>query len=224
MASKNIQRKLSRKYYFSVEGETEKWYLEWLEFQINASGLSDFKVSIDCQVEKDPCKRVKRMSNIGKISIWHLSDYESDDSQHAIEFQKTMDQLKKAEGLGKQVGYSFGYSNLTFDLWVILHKTACNSSQSDRNKYLSFINKNFNSKFQNMEEYKRERNFKKCLDQLELNNVLDAIDRAKRIMDINKQNGYHLVAYKGYSYYKENPSLEIWRPIEIILKECKIIK
>ena len=29
-------RKETKKYYFSVEGETEKWYLEWLENTINS--------------------------------------------------------------------------------------------------------------------------------------------------------------------------------------------
>jgi len=30
-----IKRKSTLKYYFSVEGETEQWYLEWLQEQIN---------------------------------------------------------------------------------------------------------------------------------------------------------------------------------------------
>lgn len=30
-------RKITKKYYFSVEGETEQWYLEWLRDLINAS-------------------------------------------------------------------------------------------------------------------------------------------------------------------------------------------
>ncbi len=26
-----VNRKLTKKYYFSVEGETEQWYLKWLQ-------------------------------------------------------------------------------------------------------------------------------------------------------------------------------------------------
>ena len=39
------RRKQTKKYYFSVEGETEKWYLEWLQKQINLnfSGLRTLK-------------------------------------------------------------------------------------------------------------------------------------------------------------------------------------
>ena len=29
-------RKMNARYYFTVEGETEKWYLEWMRDAINA--------------------------------------------------------------------------------------------------------------------------------------------------------------------------------------------
>jgi hypothetical protein len=50
--------------------------------------------------------------------------------------------------------------------------------------------------------------------------VINAINRAKLIMQKNKDNRYTLHQYKGYKYYKENPSLDIWEPIEKILKDC----
>ena len=34
------------------------------------------------------------------------------------------------------------------------------------------------------------------------------------------ENGYVLQEYKGYRYYKENPSLAIWEVIERVLVEC----
>ena len=46
------KRKVTNKYYLSVEGETEQWYLKWLEGQINQSTDSRYQVSIDCQVQK----------------------------------------------------------------------------------------------------------------------------------------------------------------------------
>lgn len=36
-------------------------------------------------------------------------------------------------------------------------------------------------------------------------------------MEINMQH-----QYKGYKYYKENPSLAIWEAIEKILKDCEL--
>jgi hypothetical protein len=38
-------------------------------------------------------------------------------------------------------------------------------------------------------------------------------------MERNKENGYVLQNYNGYTYYKENPSLAIWEIVEKILVE-----
>ena len=40
-----INRKITKKYYFSVEGETEQWYLKWLQNTINSSDKASCKVS-----------------------------------------------------------------------------------------------------------------------------------------------------------------------------------
>ena len=61
-------RKLTKKYYFSVEGETEKWYLDWLQDLINNSDAS-CKVSFNSKVEKDPVKYVKGTMKVMKAII-----------------------------------------------------------------------------------------------------------------------------------------------------------
>lgn len=52
-------KKLKNKYYFSVEGQTEKWYLEHLQSLINSYEEINCKVSFDCVVENNPLKRIK---------------------------------------------------------------------------------------------------------------------------------------------------------------------
>lgn len=44
-------RRPTRKYYFSVEGETEQWYLDWLEEKINNEPAARYNVSIDSKVQ-----------------------------------------------------------------------------------------------------------------------------------------------------------------------------
>ena len=44
-------RKSTKKYYFSVEGETEEWYLLWLRDLINSTEEAAFKVAIDLDSE-----------------------------------------------------------------------------------------------------------------------------------------------------------------------------
>ena len=51
--------KLRKNYYFSVEGETEKWYLKWLENQINNNENSLFKVNFTVYVQKILLQQLK---------------------------------------------------------------------------------------------------------------------------------------------------------------------
>ncbi len=216
-------RKPSKKYFFSVEGETEQWYLEWLQDQINACETANYKVKFDIQIEKDPIKRVKRMVVTAKTEIYHFSDYESDEDIHVKQFVETMDKMKAACKLGKQIIYRFGYSNLTFDLWIVLHKTDCNGAFTHRKQYISSINTGYGETFTDMHEYKHEKNFKRCLSKLTLDDVVTAIKRSEQIMNENANRGYKLHEYKGFSYYKENPSLLVWEAIKKILKDCGMV-
>ena len=154
--------------------------------------------------------------------MWHLSDYESDEPIHVKQFHETMEQLKKAKKSGKHISYFFGYSNLTFDLWMVLHKSDCNTHLNHRSHYLRLLNRAYGTQFEDMHQYKHEDQFSRCLQKLQLADVLSAIRRAIVIMERNNQNGYILQEYCGYRYYKENPSLEIWKPIAKILSDCNL--
>lgn len=215
--------KQTRKFYFSVEGETEKWYLEWLRDQINRDDDSQYKVAFDIKVQKDPLKYAKSLVITGKTTVYHLCDYESDEPIHVARFHEAMDQMKSAMNIGKQITYRFGYSNLTFDLWIILHQLDCNGSTYHRRSYLHTINTAFGERFESMDEYKHEDNFKRCLRQLNLSHAIDAVRRSRGIMERNRTNGFTLHHYKGFSYYKENPSLAIHEAVEMILSDCGLI-
>ena len=77
--------------------------------------------------------------------------------------------------------------------------------------------------YKNMDDYKHHDHFYSCLEQLSIDDVKKAIERSKRIMEINQRNGYQLQSYKGYSFYRENPSLMVWEIVEKILKDCHLI-
>ena len=216
------KRKQTLTYYFSVEGDTELWYLQWLQDQINSCEESKYIVSIKAKVETDPVKRVKGMTITGKTEIWHLSDFESKDDDHPLRFRTTMDRLKEVKTLRRQVTYHFGYSNLTFDLWMTLHKVDCKTSLSDRKQYLPYINRGYGEAFESMAKYKQRNNFHKCLEKLTLEDVRTAIRRSKEIMTLIDVLGYRQLEYKGYRYYTENPALEVWKPIDLILRDCNL--
>lgn len=71
--------------------------------------------------------------------------------------------------------------------------------------------------------FKEENNFKRGLKKMNLSNVISAIERSKKIMLRNNENGYKLCEYNGYKYYRENPLLAVWESIEKILKDCELV-
>lgn len=215
-------RKENITYYFSVEGETEKCYLDWLQGCINGSPDAKYTVKLDAKIQKDPLARVKGMNVLGKTEITHVFDRESEEPNHTGQFFATLDRMKGAQRLGKNVKYTLGYSNFTFELWIILHKADCNGAKTHRRQYLVPLNNAFHEHFQSLEEYKHETNFRRVLEQLTLDDVKDAIRRSEQIMRHNEMT-FTRQEYRGYSFYVENPSLSIWAFIKRILSDCSLL-
>lgn len=217
-------KKYTKTYYFSVEGETEKLYLSWLQRVINAEENSKNKVKFDVKIEKNPLSRVKSLNVLGKTEVTHIIDCESQSDEHKQSFKNSLDRMRSAEKLGKNIKYQLGYSNYTFELWIILHKIDCNSKLSDRSHYLTHINAAYGQDFICLKDYKKEENFENCiLNNLTLEDVRQAVKRSSLIMQNNRNSGCSFKTYNGYEYCEENPSLSIWEVIEKILKENELI-
>lgn len=215
-------KKSNKQYFFTVEGETEKWYLDWLQEAINADPTAKYTVSIRSKVEKNPLKFAKGIPIIDKVEITHWFDYESHD--HIEGFLEVLDLLKQANSLkGKKIKYHLGYSNLTFELWMVLHKEDCNAHVEHRSHYLRNINSAYNERFTELGTYKHESNFKRVLRKLTLNDVRDAIRRANRIMQRHEENGVRPLEHRGFKYIRENPSLTVHESVAKILQDCGLL-
>lgn len=215
-----MSRKECRKYYFSVEGETEKWYLKWLQELINNIDQARYKVQFDVKVTKNPKKRVKEMTILGNTEILHMFDFEELPKED--EFKNTLTNMKEASKLKRKVKYALGYCNYTFDLWIILHKECLMQSKNHRSNYLHDINRCFGQSFDSMLEYKEEANFKRILSTLNLDNVLYAIRNAEKISMSNEKT-HQKMQHSGYTYYRENPSLNLHEYIKEILQTVGLI-
>ncbi|MDY4592410.1 MAG: RloB domain-containing protein [Eubacteriales bacterium] len=213
--------KENRTYTFSVEGNTEQWYLYRLQELINQSSEAKYRVKFNVKVEQSPLRLIKSINSITMPSIIHLCDIESQSEEHEKKFKNVLDEMKEVQKQ-KNVKYYLGYCNYTFDLWMVLHKKDCKTSFIDSTKYLKEINDGYDMHFISLDQYKTENNFNKCLSKISLKEVHNAIDRAEKIMN-NNSNIYKVIEYKKYSYYQENPSLTIWKHIKNILKECGIL-
>lgn len=216
-------RKPNNKYNLSVEGETEKWYFEWLQKEINACSTAACTVSFgNLKIEKDPIKYAKGLIGIGKLTAVHICDKESNDQVHEIQFLNTLKRLKSSRSIGKSLKYDLGYSNYTFDLWIILHKTDSRRYFADRSQYIRTINSVYGENFENMDEYKHERNFRRILSGLNLENAIEAVNRAKNIREHNLAHCQKKLMY-GYDYFDENPDLSIQNFVAKVFKDAGLL-
>ncbi|WP_308513836.1 RloB family protein [uncultured Turicimonas sp.] len=214
------KRKQTKRFNFSVEGETEKWYLEWLRDVINKEPARVFNVSFNIKVEKNPVKMVKFSSPMVGEIFFHFFDFESQYPAHVKQRNETFKLLKEAKNR-KKIQYEAAYSNFSFELWILLHKTQLNQSFSDRKQYLPLINKYFGTAFADLREFKIEKNFKSVLNSLNFSDVQTAMNNYGKIVE---QCELNLIEKKtcGYSFYEENPSSSVGETIQIILKACKL--
>lgn len=88
---------------------------------------------------KNPNKFIKELSVLSKTKIVHVFDFE--DRQNETAFQNTLKVMKDASKLKRNINYYLGYSNYTFDLWMVLHKKCVMGSKSYRSHYLTDINR-----------------------------------------------------------------------------------
>ena len=214
-----IERKETLQYTLTVEGKTEKMYFEWLQKQINSSDNAKYKVKINISIQQFPLSYVKKLNTKSTPLVVHICDVEGNSEEDIEKFHNVLSQLKESKDQ-KGIEYKLGYSNLTFELWMILHKINFNTSLADKSKYLSPINSAYGTEFNSLKSYKEEKNFRHCLSMLSLSDVQDAVSRAKKITQNNKKNGNSLINHKGFRYYSDNPSLSIWEIVEEIMTEC----
>lgn len=209
----------TKKFVFSVEGETEKWYLDWLQKTINSCSDAQYHALIKAKVEKSPIRFIKSLNAKSTPAVTHLCDVEGQTATDKKVFENTLEELKIARKQ-KGITYSLGYSNMSFELWFILHKQDCFGGYNNKREYLDLINSCYSEQFDTLSKYKKNENFNRCLSKLTISEVKDAINRAERIMDWNKNTGKQHKVKSGFSYYYENPALTIHSAVKMILMEC----
>jgi hypothetical protein len=212
-----------------VEGQTEALYLKRLKELINEQANANCKVDFTIKkCERDHPLRYAKSLGLGVEEVYHCIDYEGgteDYSKNLANILRDLIAARKEKG----IKYHLCYSNLTFELWIILHKADCRSYKANQDKYLKDINNAFKIKFECLNDYKKEVNFKKLLSSITLTDIENAIKRAKDI-DAYNANTYKPIksglskGVFGDTYFENNPSLNFHKLVEKILKQCGLLK
>lgn len=226
-----MNKKESRQFNISVEGiNCEMMYFNHLKELINISDRSTYHLKIDIKkmtplayAKRNAHKPVEKRRNNQKIPFIHIQDIEDyyDDYQKA-KFFGIIDEMRKAEEIFS-ISYELGYSNYTFELWMLLHVADMNYDVQDRRAYLDPINRWFHRHFANLDEFKRENEFQKILDEyVTIDSVKCAIQRAGKIVDSNISEGKIKETYKGFTFFRDNPDVTIHEIVRMIFDVCEV--
>ena len=223
-------RKQNRKFYLSVEGDCEALYFQHLQKLINTCPHADFNAKIVAVRKIKPTSMLKRqgLDAVDKfqgkqVPFFHIQDIED---YHEAEgrriFQGLIDDLADARKTFN-VAYDLGYSNYTFELWLLLHVTDMNAPLADRYHYLNYINRAFGTTYKSLSEYKKADNFCQILkDFITLEAVLKAIERSERLRDRRSKTD-SLTEYRGIRFYADNPDTTVGKVVQYILRVCGIL-
>lgn len=218
------KRLTNKTFTITVEGECEKYYFEHLRNLINNTPHRkyncEFKPTLS--LTKKPLGYAKNFSFI-KNRFFHIQDIEDySNEEYKKIFENLLQEIKEAN---KYVKYRLGYTNFSFELWILLHKREMNHSVQSRKDYIEYINKVFKKSYKDISEYKVKDEFKSILSQITLDDVYTAIKRSKKIRSANDNKtslaqNQKKIKYGNYIFYAINPDLDLHEVVEIMLKEC----
>ncbi|MDO4568812.1 MAG: RloB domain-containing protein [Planctomycetia bacterium] len=201
---------------FGVEGQCEKLYLEHLQKLINDCKDKKYPVQFKIRVHKKPAILDQLLCTDSDVQLFYLWDREGNSSSDNTCFCTVCKELEKF----KNYNIMPGYVNLTFELWLLLHLVDGQGYISTKDAYLDYINTFFSTNFENLDDYKKEPNFKKILDKIELKHVAEAVHRGNRIRNAHRERGDKHTQVLGYKCYHTNPDLLLHECISKIFNMC----
>ena len=168
-----MNRKESRQFNISVEGiNCEKMYFEHLAKLINRSDRNTYNLKVDPKkmspleyAKRNAHKPMEKRKDNKRIPFIHVQDIEDyyDDFQRT-KFYGMIDEMRTAE---KNFGivYELGYSNYTFELWMLLHVADMTHAVQDRHSYLAPVNRWFHRNYDSSDEFKNHDEFQRILEE-----------------------------------------------------------
>lgn len=215
-----MTKKENVQFYLSVDGNTEELYFKWLKECLNSSPNAVRTVSFDVK-QKKPSSYAKSLSILTKTIAYHVCDKETSSTSDKEKFKRILEEMKNVYKIRPCITYKLAYSNISFELWLLLHKTSCNGIQNTAADYFQNIKKIFSlNDIASFDEYKEEKNVNRVLNQLSLDDVKAAIKRVEKIQQDNASVQQE-TTHKGYSFFEGNPSLNIHLLIQKIIDESE---
>lgn len=210
------KRLITESFWCTVEGKREMSYFHWLQKLINSTNARKANIKINMPAEKiSPDIYVKGLNILEKTDLYHVIDTETQSIYHVKSFKSQIDKMREAEK-HKDIKYHLAYSNMSFEVWMLLHKTSNVPYVIEPKYYLNTINRIFQTQFQSIKDFKEETNFNRILSSLNLQDVKKAVENAANLMNNVSQKQTPEI-YRKEKYYCDNPSLSVHEFVKRIL-------
>lgn len=211
------------KYIISCEGETEVIYFNYLQELLIAEG---YKIEINAKkqtVSSIIKSQQGTYTQLGEKNLARVEDIEVlADDKTRICLSKSYKSITDASKKTKSA--KLFISNISFELWLILHKAGTVKKVDKVSDYLPLINKHYCRKFNSLGVYKECKNLKSVIQSISLDDVKSAVERARMIRNCNIKNNSHAkVIINGFEYYSCNPDLSVHELVRDILYELGIV-
>lgn len=168
-------------------------------------------------------KPVDKRKGNKKIPYIHVQDVEDyyDDFQRT-KFYGMINEMRTAEDKFG-ICYKLGYSNYTFELWMLLHVADMVQAVQDRHSYLAPVNRRFHRNYKSIEEFKSHDEFQRILDEfVTLDSRKQAISRAEKIVQNNNREKKIKENYKGFTFYRDNPDISVHEVVQMVFDVCEV--
>lgn len=200
-----------KKYYCVCAGLQEEMYLDHVATLLKAfpKRVVTFNRIID--------KPYRLEKSYVEYDCAALFDYDFDDDDFTRNI-KLCDRLNNAHKptkrkKGKYIYHAF--SNVNFDLWLILHKEEFNRSVLKNDAYQQDVRRIYG--LGSMENIKSEKAIKKILDQITLEDIKNAISRADRIRSGKIDTDKRVI---GSTICYPDPDFSIHQFLKVVLADC----
>ncbi len=193
-----------------VDGQQEKMYLNHLASLLthHPDTVVNFNISID--------KASRLSTEYHEYDSVCLFDYDFDKNKFEQSLTICHNLNKKKAKQKEPVNVYHAYSNVCFDLWLVLHKQDFNSSVYHNNAYVNAVRHAY--KLPPTADIKDAKTICRILKQISLSDVETAINRAKNIRASKIPAQAHSV--NGVSYF-DNPDFSLHEFIEKVINATK---
>ena len=203
-------------YYGAVEGSEEKIYFAHLSKLINECKLSNKNVYFDFNNAHGGSPSY--IVNYARTLVVQDEVVANGRLVAIYDYDFKQKDFLKAEDYCKTKPIKNYYSIINFDLWILNHKGLYSKCISKCDDYIKEIKKRYY--LEKQDDIKKDEIIKKIVNQISLQDVLNAIGNAKNLKAENKVNLN--ILDKKHDIY-DQPNLQIAEFVEKVLIDCNII-